>query len=147
ARRHLVEAMAADHAQDWAAADAAYARAETLATDPAGVLNNWGVSLMARGEPARAEEVFERALPFDSTLFNAKNNLAIVRGRQGLFRPPAIPMPGTDRAYTLSNLGMLALRQGRPDTARGLLPAAIDAHPRHYAAAASRLEALRADGN
>src|SRR5690606_18152106 len=75
-RRYLVEAMAADHAQNWEAADAAYAQAETLATNPAGVLNNWGVSLMSRGEPARAAQVFERAISYDSRLFNAKNNLA-----------------------------------------------------------------------
>ena len=143
-RRYLVEAMVADHAQDWEAADAAYAQAETLATNPAGVLNNWGVSLMSRGEPDRAAQVFERAISYDSRLFNAKNNLAIARGVQGDFRLPSIPMTETEQAYILNNLGLIAMRQGEKDIARGLFAAAIEAHPQHYAAAASRLEALEA---
>ncbi|HET7410248.1 MAG TPA: tetratricopeptide repeat protein [Paracoccaceae bacterium] len=143
-RRSLVEAMAADHAQNWEAADAAYAQAEALATNPADVLNNWGVSLMARGDLARAEEMFERALSFDSTLFNAKNNLAIARGLQGDFRVPPIPMTETEQAYILNNLGLIAMRKGENAIARGLFAAAIEAHPRYYAAAASRLEALEA---
>jgi Flp pilus assembly protein TadD len=82
AKRHQVDAMLADHAGDWAAADAAYAQAEALAADPASVLNNWGVSQMSRGDMPAAAEMFERALAYDSRLFSAKNNLAIARGRQ-----------------------------------------------------------------
>lgn len=143
-RRYLVEAMAADHLRDWTAADAAYASAEKLATDPAGVLNNWGVSLMARGDPARAEKLFERALSFDSTLVNAKNNLAIARGLQGDFRLPPIPMTETEEAHILNNLGVIAMRNGQKATARSLFAAAVEAHPRYYAAAARRLESLGA---
>ncbi len=47
-RRYVIDAMLADHEQNWAAADADYARAETLAANPAAVLNNWGVSQMSR---------------------------------------------------------------------------------------------------
>lgn len=141
-RRHLVEAMLADHDQDWGAADAAYQRAETLATNPAGVLNNWGVSLMSRGDLDRARLTFERALSFDSRLFNAKNNLAIARGLQGDFTLPPIPMTETEKAFILNNLGLIASRGGENEIARGLFAAAIEAHPQHYAAAASRLQAL-----
>lgn len=143
-RRYLVEAMVADHEQQWEAADAAYARAETLATNPAGVLNNWGVSMMSRGELKRAEQTFERALSFNSRLFNAKNNLAIARGLQGEYRIPPIPMTETEKAYILNNLGLIAIRKGDTEIARGLFAAAIEAHPQHYAAAASRLAALEA---
>ena len=144
ARRYLVEAMLADHEQKWEVADAAYARAETLATNPAGVLNNWGVSQMSRGELARAEDTFERALSFNSRLFNAKNNLAIARGLQGNYQLPPIPMTETEKAYILNNLGLIALRQGDKEIARGLFAAAVDAHPQYYAAAAGRLAALEA---
>lgn len=53
-RRHLLDAMLADHDQEWAAADAAYARAETLSSNPAKVLNNWGVSMMSRASMTEA---------------------------------------------------------------------------------------------
>jgi len=141
-RRHLIEAIAADHQGDWERADAAYAAAEADASGPARVLNNWGVSLMARGDFALAEATFTRALSHDPQLFNTKNNLAMVRGLQGNFRPPSIPMSETERAHVLNNLGMIAMQQGQGETARGLLAAAIEAHPQHYTEAASRLEAL-----
>src|SRR5690625_4541223 len=134
--------MAADHLGAWERADAAYAAAEAEASAPARVLNNWGVSLMARGDFALAEATFTRALSHDPQLFNAKNNLALARGLQGNFSPPSIPMSETERAYLLNNLGMIAMQQGQNDIARGLLAAAIEANPQHYTAAASRLEAL-----
>ena len=141
-RRHMLEAMLADHEQNWTAADAAYARAETLTTNPAGVLNNWGVSMMSRGNLPQAEATFERSLSFNSRLFNAKNNLAIVRGLQGNFELPVIPMTEKEKAIILNNLGLIALRKGEDGIARGLFAAAVDAHPQHYGAAADRLAAL-----
>jgi Flp pilus assembly protein TadD len=142
ARRHQVDAMLADHAGDWAAADAAYARAEALAADPAPVLNNWGISQMSRGDMPAAVELFERALAYDSRLFSAKNNLAIAHGLMGDYRLPAVPMTETEKAYMLNNLGVVAQSHGQIEIARGLFAAAIEAHPQHYAAAASRLAEL-----
>jgi Tfp pilus assembly protein PilF len=142
ARRHLIDAMLADHDRGWAAADAAYARAEAQAANPAGVLNNWGVSQMSRGALPAAVEMFERALSYDSRLFSAKNNLAIARGLQGDYRLPSVPMTETEEALILNNLGVIALQTGQRDVARGLFAAAVEAHPQHYAAAASRLAAL-----
>ncbi len=147
ARRHMLDAMLADHEQNWAAADAAYAQAQALSGDPAEVLNNWGVSQMSRGDLPRAVEMFERALSFDSRLFSAKNNLAIARGLQGDFRLPAVPMTETEKAMLLNNLGVIALRTGRTDVAKGLFAAAVETHPQHYAAAASRLAALESGEN
>jgi Flp pilus assembly protein TadD len=142
ARRHVVDAMLADHEGNWAAADAAYAQAEALAANPAAVLNNWGVSQMSRGDLLAAAEMFERALSYDSRLFSAKNNLAIAHGLMGDYQLPAVPMTETEKAYLLNNLGVIAERSGQPEIARGLFAAAVEAHPQHYAAAASRLSAL-----
>jgi Flp pilus assembly protein TadD len=142
ARRYQVDAMLADHEANWAAADAAYAQAEALAANPAPVLNNWGVSQMSRGDYLAAADLFERALAYDSRLFSAKNNLAIARGLMGDYQLPAVPMTETERAYLLNNLGVIAQRSGRIEVARGLFAAAVEAHPQHYAAAASRLAAL-----
>jgi Tfp pilus assembly protein PilF len=142
ARRYVIDAMLADHEGNWAAADAAYGRAETLATNPAPVLNNWGVSQMSRGDYPAAADLFERALAYDSRLFGAKNNLTIARGLMGDYQLPAVPMTETEKALLLNNLGVIAQRSGQNAVARGLFAAAVDAHPQHYAAAASRLEAL-----
>ena len=143
-RRYVIDAMVADQANDWAAADAAYARAEKLSSRPAAVLNNWGVSQMSRGDLTAATAIFTRAVSFDSRLFNAKNNLAIVRGLQRQYNLPLVPLSDEERAVLLNNLGIIAMRQGDERIARGLFAAAVDAHPQHYASAADKLAALEA---
>ncbi|MFK7945521.1 MAG: tetratricopeptide repeat protein [Paracoccaceae bacterium] len=143
-RRYMVEALLADQKQNWSAADTAYATAESLTTNPASVLNNWGVSLMSRGDLTRAQGTFERALTYNSRLFSAKNNLAISRGLQGNYQLPVIPMTEKEKATILNNLGLIALRKGDKNVAKGLFAAAIDTHPQHYSAAADRLAALEA---
>ncbi len=141
-RRHLLSAMVADHRSDWTTADAAYARAETLASNPADVLNNWGVSQMSREDLDAAEELFTKSLSYNSRLFTAKNNLAISRGLQGDYNLPLVPMTDEEKATILNNLGIIATRKGDVGQARGLFAAAVDAHPQHYKGAADRLAAL-----
>lgn len=142
ARRHQLAGMIADHANDWAAADAAYGRAELLSTQPAKILNNWGVSKMSRGDLEGAERLFDKAISFDSKLFNAKNNLALVRGLQGNYRLPAVPMTDRERAQILHNLGVIAVRRNEIDIARGLFAAAVEEHPQYYQEAADKLAGL-----
>lgn len=142
ARRHLLTAILADHRQDWSTADAAYQRAEALAANPADILNNWGVSMMSRQDLPSAEGLFERAVSYDSRLFKAKNNLAIVRGLQDNYQLPLVPMTDKEKAIILNNLGMIATNKGDIDIARGLFAAAVESHPQHYQAAADRLAAL-----
>ena len=144
-RRYVIDGMVADQDQDWAAADEAYSKAEKLSPQPAAVLNNWGVSQMSRGDLSAAEETFSRAVSRDSRLFNAKNNLAIVRGLRGEFTLPLVPLTDSERAVLLNNLGIIAMRQGEERVARGLFTAAVEAHPEHYASAADKLAALEAN--
>jgi Flp pilus assembly protein TadD len=144
-RRYMIDAMVADQDEDWAAADAAYARAEKLSTRPAAVLNNWGVSQMSRGDLEAAEATFRRSISFDSSLFSAKNNLAIVRGLQGQYELPLVPLEGDERAVLMNNLGIIAMRRGDERTARNLFAAAVATSPQHYSGAADRLAALEAD--
>jgi Flp pilus assembly protein TadD len=143
-RRYVVDAMVADQDGDWATADAAYARAEKLSARPAAVLNNWGVSQMARGDLAAAASTFSRAVSFDTRLFSAKNNLAIVRGLRREYNLPLVPLSDEEKAILLNNLGIIAMRQGDERIARGLFAAAVDTHPQHYAGASDRLAALEA---
>lgn len=141
-RRYVIDAMVADQNSDWPSADAAYAKAERMSSRPAAVLNNWGVSQMSRGDLSAASATFNRALSYDSSLFNAKNNLAIVRGLQGEYSLPLVPLSDEEKAILLNNLGIIAMRQGKEDVARGLFAAAVDAHPQHYQAAADKLAVL-----
>jgi len=142
ARRHLLAAMIADHDEDWAGADVAYEQAVAAASNPAQIFNNWGVSHQARGDLTGARAMFERALSYDSTLFSAKNNLAITRGLQGNYDLPIVPVTDTEKARLLNNLGIVAMRKGEVRIARGLFAAAVAAHPQYYQAAADRLAAL-----
>ncbi len=141
-RRYMIEAMIADQDEDWEAADAAYAKAEEQSAQPASVLNNWGVSQMARGDLKAAEKTFESAISYDQRLFSAKNNLALARGLQGEYKLPLVPLTDEERAVLLNNLGIIAMRQGDERIARGLFAAAVDAHPQHYAGAADKLAVL-----
>ena len=143
-RRYLVEALIADQDQDWATADAAYEKLVRLSPRPAAAYNNWGVSQMARGDLEAAEKLFLRAISYDSTLFNAKNNLALVRGLQGDYTVPVVPLTDEERAIILNNLGIIAMRRGDEKVARGLFARAVEVSPRHYAAAAERLALLEA---
>jgi Flp pilus assembly protein TadD len=137
--------MVADHASNWDAADAAYGKAEKLSPRPAKVLNNWGVSLMGRGNLPEAARTFERAVSYDSRLFSAKNNLAIARGLQREYTLPLVPLTDEERAVLLNNLGIIAMRQGDERMAKGLFAAAVEIHPQHYSGAADRLAALEAN--
>ncbi len=143
-RRYFVDAMVADQNNDRDTADAAYLKAEKVSSWPAAVLNNRGVSQMSRGDLAAATKSFERPVSFDTRLFNAKNILAIVRGLQGNFNLPLVPLNAEERAVLLNNMGIIAMRQGEERIAQGLFAAAVDAHPQYYASAADKLAALEA---
>lgn len=141
--RYRLEAMVADGNKDWTRADSFYETARGLTTRPAPILNNWGVSYMARGNYGRAEELFLEAITFDDGLFSAKNNLVISRGRQGNYRLPILRVTEAERAVLLYNLGTTAEKRGDIDIAKGLFAEAIDTHPQYFAAAVAALAELQ----
>lgn len=143
-RRYLMVAMLADQSSDWAKADKAYERARRLTSNPANILNNWGVSRMSRKEYDAAAKLFEEALAHNPRLFNAKNNLAVSRALQGEYRLPLVSLSEEERATLLHNVGVIALRRGDTSQAKGLFTMALEAHPRFYPAAAEKLAALEA---
>lgn len=144
-RRHLIDAMLADQRGDWAGADAAYEAARRQAVNPAPILNNWGVSRLSRGENEAAAKTFEEALAFDPRLFNAKNNLAVARALTGEYRLPLVSLTEEERATLFHNIGVVALRRGDVEEAKGLFAMAVSAHPRFYPEAAEKLAALQAN--
>lgn len=142
-RRVMLSALLADHDGNWALADESWERARALSPHPAAILNNWGVSKMARGDFAAAEALYEQALVFDPSLFGAKNNLAICNGLQRRYRLPVVTLTAEEKAVLLHNLGVIALRQGDRAMAESLFQQSLNAAPSYYAPAAEKLAALR----
>ncbi len=140
--RYRLEAMVADSRKDWKKADSFYEIASGMTTKPAGVLNNWGFSKLARKDYAGAERLFIEALTFDSSLFTAKNNLVLARGAQRKYDLPVIAMSQTERSELLYTLALTAIKQGDVTVGKGLLQDAIDTNPQYFEAAERSLQAL-----
>lgn len=141
-RRYLLEAIVADNSKEWKKADSFYETARGLTANPAPVMNNWGMSKLARGQTKKAEDLFLEAISIDPSMFSAKNNLVRARGSRGLYELPIMRMTETEEAELLHNLGIIATNNGDYDVARGLFELAVDTHPRHFKAASANLEAL-----
>ncbi|MBL1435136.1 MAG: tetratricopeptide repeat protein [Rhodobacteraceae bacterium] len=140
--RYRLEAIVADHNEEWTKADSFYDIARGLTTTPANTLNNWGFSKRIRGEMQDAENLFRQALRADPSLFRAKVNLVQTRALRGEYQLPVIPMNDEERALLYYEAAKVAVHKGDRDIGRGLLQEAIDSHPRHFAAAVDALNAL-----
>jgi len=139
----LALAQINDLDKSWAKADEDYALALLASDQPAFVLNNHGVSMMARGEPARAVDLFRRALLAKADFMRAKTNLDLAEAASG--KPAPIEDPSADsreKARRLNNYGYVAALQNRDDDARKLYEAAMKEHPSFYALAYSNLKDL-----
>lgn len=143
-KRYLLEAIVADNNKEWDKSDSFYETARGLTARPAPVLNNWGMSKLARGNSTEAANLFQEALTFDPELFQAKNNLVTARAQRKNYSLPVIPMSEIEEATLLYNMGIIAVRQGDTAIARGLFESAIETHPQHYPEAVKNLAALEA---
>lgn len=141
-RRYLLEAIIADNSKQWKKADSFYETAAGLTANPAAVMNNWGMSKLARGDSKQAEDFFKEAISIDPNMFSAKNNLVRSRGSRGVYELPIMRMTETEEAQLLHNLGIIATNNGEYDIARGLFELAVERHPRHFKEAANNLAAL-----
>ncbi len=141
-KRYFLEALVADHDKQWEKADNYYDVARGLTTRPAQVLNNWGISKMNRGRRSDAEKLFKQAIAADPSLFAAKNNLVMSRGKHKIYELPVMPMTDIERAVLLYNVARQAIKNKDVDIAKGLLETAIDRHPQHFEAAVSLLGSL-----
>jgi len=141
-QRYRLEAMIADSHKEWKKADSFYETAVGLTTRPAGVMNNWGYSKLARGDYAGAERLFSDTIRRDPTLFTAKNNLMLARAARHEYSMPVVPASQTERAQLLYTLALSAIKQGDTTIGKSLLRDAIDTHPQYFEAAARSLQAL-----
>ena len=142
AERYRLEAMIADSNDDWERADSFYDKATALSDRPAGVLNNWGFSMLSRGDEAEAERLFVRALREDPAMFTAKNNLVLARGARREYTLPIVDMTQTEKAMLLHTAALAAIKQGDVATGEALLRDAIETHPQYFEAAARSLDTL-----
>ncbi len=141
-KRYRLEALVADSRKDWKSADHYYETAVGLTTRPAGVMNNWGYSKLARGQYAEAERLFTEAIRHDESLFTAKNNLVLARSAQGNYSVPVVPMSQVERARLLNTMAISAVKQGDINLAKNLYREAIATHPQHFDEAVRSLRAL-----
>lgn len=135
----IAAGVAADGAGDWAASDAAYARAAALVPDDPRLLNNRGYSLLIQRRYADAVPVLERAARRAPDNRRIANNLDLARSAAGL--PIDLGTANqAERARRLNNAGYAAWLAGRPDSARTYLAEAIKNSASHHARAEGNLD-------
>jgi Flp pilus assembly protein TadD len=131
---------AADLQRDWAAADAAYARAQEIGGDRAQVLNNRGWSLLMRGEWQEALPLLERAAALDPKARRISDNLELARAALAENLPRRRPGESdSDWAARLNDAGVLAAAGGQRQRAIAAFAQAIEANSQWFERAANNL--------
>lgn len=133
-----------DAAGRWAEADEAYARALAHSSEPELVHNNWGMSLLARGDHAAAAGRFEDALRARPGFATADTNLRIALAMGGQSDHVLSTTPDPDLPEVLNNLGYIAMVQGDLQRAEAYFHQALEASPRFYGRAFENLQRLAA---
>lgn len=142
-RSWLALAQIDDLESNWGKADEHYAMALGATKDPATVYNNLGVSMMARGNPAQAADLFRKALAGDPSLIRARTNLDLAEAMAGRTTPTNGSSDPREQARRLNNFAYVAELQNRRDDAMRLYEAAIQQHPSFYAQAFNSLNELK----
>jgi Flp pilus assembly protein TadD len=137
--------VAADRMNDWAAADAAYARAAAIAPDQGQIANNRGWSLILRGQWDEALEALEQAAALDPKSPRIANNLELAREalKDGL--PKRAPGEN-DQSWSarLNDAGVAAAARGERGRAIAAFAQAIETRTAWFGRAAENLAAIQA---
>lgn len=111
-------------------------QASQLDPDNTNILNDLGYTYLKCGEPTKAAEYFRKTLDLDPQNQRANNNLALAMGYDGdlkeSFRIYQNTMP---EAEALTNLGYLAVQNGRTDLAVKAYSRALTLEPDKKSAA------------
>ena len=145
-RAWLGLAQLRDLANDWKNADDAYLKALNSTNNRGLVLNNHGVSMLARKDLKSALLYFEMAAAADSSSLRIRTNYAIAQSMADSARitPTDFSHFGPkDRAVALNNIGYVAMLQGDLVKAETFFIEAIEVHPSFYAIAHKNLQTLR----
>jgi Flp pilus assembly protein TadD len=133
-------AVIADHQGRWDQADAAYAKALSLAPQHPEVLNNIGWSLLVRGRWEDALERLEQAAAKDPGSDRIANNLELARAAVSEDLPRRRPGESdTDWAARLNDAGVIARIQGQDKKAIAAFTQAIRARSEWFERAANNL--------
>lgn len=132
----------ADQRGEWDDADAAYAKAASLASDRPEILNNHGWSLLARGRWREALSLLEQAATFDPKSARIANNLELARAALSEDLPRRLAGE-SDVAWAarLNDAGVLAGISGDRKRAIAAFAQAISARHRWFDRAANNLAA------
>lgn len=134
-----------DLESDWPGADRAYAQAFVLSPEQPDLLNNKGWSLMLRGDPAHALELFDDATRLDPKNLRIANNRELARAAVAKDLPKRRPNE-SDSAYAarLNDAGVVAQEQGESARAIAAFSQAIAVNDRWFARAANNLKEAEA---
>jgi Flp pilus assembly protein TadD len=132
----------ADQARDWAAADAAYAKAIAAAPQDAGIVANRGWSMLLRGHPVAAEQDLARALALNPGLQVARTNLALSRAMQGRYEDAFRLSDKKTLAGDLNTVGYAAMMRGDLAVAEAYFNRALSLNPQFDRTAWANLQYL-----
>jgi len=137
--------IAADRMNDWATADAVYARAASVAPEHGEIANNQGWSLLLRGRWTEALARFEQAAQLDSKSLRIANNLELARDALEVGLPKREPHE-SDQAWSarLNDAGVAAAARGERGRAIAAFAQAIETRSVWFGRAADNLAAVQA---
>lgn len=149
ARAWNARAVIADRQRDWAAADAAYARAIAAQPGEAAWLANRGWSHLLRGHHVAAEQDLAAALVLKADLVPARTNLALARAMQGRYQDAFRQSDKKTLAADLNTVGYAAMARGDLSVAEAYFNRALSLNPQFDRAAWANLQylvALKGEG-
>jgi Flp pilus assembly protein TadD len=135
-------ALLHDRQHEWVQADAGYRSAADANPEAAEVFNNWGYSLLQRGDRDAAIAYFQQALRIDPALEAAGNNLVLAMALQGQYERALAASPAAGLPVALNNVGFAAIVRGDYDSAETYLVRAVQASPRYFERASENLRWL-----
>lgn len=135
-------AVLADRSRDWAAADAAYAKAIAAAPGDASLLANRGWSMLMRGHPVAAERDLAAALQMAPGLQSARTNLALARAMQGRYEDAFRLSDKKTLAADLNTVGYAAMARGDLAIAEAYFNRALSLNPQFDRVAWDNLQYL-----
>jgi Tfp pilus assembly protein PilF len=135
-------AVLADRSRDWAAADAAYAKAIAAAPGDASLLANRGWSMLMRGHPVAAERDLATALQMAPGLQSARTNLALARAMQGRYEDAFRLSDKKTLAADLNTVGYAAMARGDLAIAEAYFNRALSLNPQFDRVAWDNLQYL-----
>jgi Flp pilus assembly protein TadD len=133
-----------DHDEQWSKADNAYARALQLAPDEPTAYNNYGLSLMARGELSKASSMFKKAMRLDAGLSPVPTNRRLALALDGRYEEALSGVDHRVRPIALNDVGYAAIMREDYPAARVFLLQAIEESPSYLEAAHANLRYLDA---